>query len=152
MFNYRKVDKEMIDSMEIKQEKRLGDNARVRFLNTVIDVLDTDETVKLVEKYVQTKTALHLMGVNADKVNEINENEIMKRIVNSCGIINADGASIVMASRYLKKPLPERVAGIDLMEQLIRLSEAKGYTVYLLGAKQVVVAKTAEVLVEKYPK
>ena len=142
----------MIDSMEIKQEKRLGDNARVRFLNTVIDVLDTDETVKLVEKYVQTKTALHLMGVNADKVNEINENEIMKRIVNSCGIINADGASIVMASRYLKKPLPERVAGIDLMEQLIRLSEAKGYTVYLLGAKQVVVAKTAEVLVEKYPK
>ena len=152
MFNYRKVDKEIIDSMEIKQEKRLGDNARVRFLNTVIDVLDTDETVKLVEKYVQTKTALHLMGVNADKVNEINENEIMKRIVNSCGIINADGASIVMASRYLKKPLPERVAGIDLMEQLIRLSEAKGYTVYLLGAKQVVVAKTAEVLVEKYPK
>ena len=152
MFKYRKVDKEMIDSMEIKQEKRLGDNARVRFLNTVIDVLDTDETVKLVEKYVQTKTALHLMGVNADKVNEINENEIMKRIVNSCGIINADGASIVMASRYLKKPLPERVAGIDLMEQLIRLSEAKGYTVYLLGAKQVVVAKTAEVLVEKYPK
>ena len=152
MFNYRKVDKEMIDSMEIKQEKRLGDNARVRFLNTVIDVLDTDENVKLVEKYVQTKTALHLMGVNADKVNEINENEIMKRIVNSCGIINADGASIVMASRYLKKPLPERVAGIDLMEQLIRLSEAKGYTVYLLGAKQVVVAKTAEVLVEKYPK
>lgn len=152
MFNYRKMDKEMIDSMEIKQEKRLGDNARVRFLNTVIDVLDTDETVKLVEKYVQTKTALHLMGVNADKVNEINENEIMKRIVNSCGIINADGASIVMASRYLKKPLPERVAGIDLMEQLIRLSEAKGYTVYLLGAKQVVVAKTAEVLVEKYPK
>ena len=152
MFNYRKVDKEMIDSMEIKQEKRLGDNARVRFLNTVIDVLDTDETVKLVEKYVQTKTALHLMGVNADKVNEINENEIMKRIVNSCGIINADGASIVMASRYLKKPLPERVAGIDLIEQLIRLSEAKGYTVYLLGAKQVVVAKTAEVLVEKYPK
>ena len=142
----------MIDSMEIKQEKRLGDNARVRFLNTVIDVLYTDETVKLVEKYVQTKTALHLMGVNADKVNEINENEIMKRIVNSCGIINADGASIVMASRYLKKPLPERVAGIDLMEQLIRLSEAKGYTVYLLGAKQVVVAKTAEVLVEKYPK
>lgn len=142
----------MIDSMEIKQEKRLGDNARVRFLNTVIDVLDTDETVKLVEKYVQTKTALHLMGVNADKVNEINENEIMKRIVNSCGIINADGASIVMASRYLKKPLPERVAGIDLMEQLIRLSDAKGYTVYLLGAKQVVVAKTAEVLVEKYPK
>ena len=124
----------------------------MRFLNTVIDVLDTDETVKLVEKYVQTKTALHLMGVNADKVNEINENEIMKRIVNSCGIINADGASIVMASRYLKKPLPERVAGIDLMEQLIRLSEAKGYTVYLLGAKQVVVAKTAEVLVEKYPK
>ena len=39
----------------------------------------------------------------------------MKEIVNSCGIINADGASVILASKFLKKPLPEKVAGIDLM-------------------------------------
>ncbi|MCR5146604.1 MAG: WecB/TagA/CpsF family glycosyltransferase [Clostridia bacterium] len=120
-------------------------------LNTIIDVLSVDDTIELVERYVNTKTPLHLMGVNADKINEINQNDKMKEIVNSCGIINADGASVVLASKYLKKPLPERVAGIDLMMDLVKLSEEKKYSIYLLGAKQEVVEQTEVKLKEKYP-
>lgn len=135
---------------EVKQEKVLGKNERITILNTTIDVLSTKETIELVEKYVKTKTPLHLMGVNADKINEVNENELMKEIVNKCGVINADGASVVLASKYLKKELPERVAGIDLMQDLVKLSAEKGYTIYLLGAKQEVVEKTAKVLKSKY--
>lgn len=136
----------------IKQEKVLGKNKRIQILNTTIDVLSVKETIELVEKYVQTKTPLHLMGVNADKINEVNQNDLMKKIVNSCGIINADGASVVLASKYLKKKLPERVAGVDLMMDLVELSEKKNYSIYLLGAKQEVVEKTKEVLLDKYPK
>lgn len=134
-----------------KQEKILGSNPRIHILQTTIDVLDMKQTVDLVERYIQTKTPLHLMGVNADKVNEINQNERMRQIVNSCGVINADGASVVMASKLLGKPLPERVAGIDLMMHLIALCEQKGYRVYLLGARREVVEKTAEVLQGRYP-
>lgn len=137
---------------EVKQETVLGKNKRITILNTVIDVLNVQETIDLVEEYVKTKTPLHLMGVNADKINEVNSNKLMKQIVNSCGIINADGASVILASKYLKKPLPERVAGVDLMQSLVALSEKKGYSVYLLGAKQDVVEKTAEVLQERHPK
>lgn len=133
------------------QEVVLGTNPRITILNTVIDVLNVQETIDLVEQYVITKTPLHLMGVNADKINEVNQNERMKQIVNSCGIINADGASVIMASKYLKKPLPERVAGVDLMQSLVALSESNGYSVYLLGAKQQVVEKTAEVLKARHP-
>lgn len=42
----------------ICQEKRLGDNPRITILNTEIDVLNVNETIALVEKYVQTKTPL----------------------------------------------------------------------------------------------
>lgn len=134
----------------INQEEVLGTNKRIQMLNTTIDVLSYDETIKLVEKYVDTKTPLHLMGVNADKINELNKNPKLKEIVNSCGVINADGASVVLASKFLGDRLPERVAGVDLMESLVKLSVDKGYSVYLLGAKQEVVEKTAEVLCEKY--
>lgn len=139
-------------NLKIKQEKILGNNKRIKILNTKIDVLDTKQTISLVEKYVKTKTPLHLMGVNADKINEVNENKLMKKIVNSCGIINADGASVVLASKHLGTPLPERVAGIDLMQDLVKLSADKGYSIYLLGAKQEVVEKTEKVLKEKYKK
>lgn len=141
----------MTEIGNIKQEKRLGNNQRIELMNTSIDVLNMDETVSLVEEYVKQKEPLHLVGVNADKINEINRNEEMKKIVNSCGVINADGASVVLASRFLKKPLPERVAGIDLMDRLVQLSAEKGYRVYLLGARPEVVSQTAEVLCRKYP-
>ena len=141
----------MTDWKPAKQEKVLGTNPRITILNTIIDVLNFRDTIKLVEKYVKQKEPLHLMGVNADKINELNENERLKQIVNSCGIINADGASVIKASKYLGKPLPERIAGIDLMQSLVKLSEKRGYSVYLLGAKQEVVKKTAVVLKAKHP-
>ncbi len=142
----------MTDCKPVKQEKIIGNNKRIDILNIFIDVLDVNETIKLVEEYVIQKEPLHLMGVNADKINEANNNERLKQIINSCGIINADGASVIKASKYLGKPLPERVAGIDLMQDLVTLSEEKGYSIFLLGAKQEVVEKTAEVLKKKHPK
>ena len=135
----------------IKQEKRLGNNKRIIICGTQIDVLNEAETIELVEKYIITKTPLHLMGVNADKINEVNKNALMKKIVNSCGVINADGASVILASKYLKKKLPERVAGIDLMQKLVSLASEKKYGVYLLGAKKEVVKETTEVLRHRYP-
>lgn len=126
-------------------------NKRIHILGTNIDVLNMKDTVDLVDEYVKSKEPLHLMGVNADKINMMAKNPRLKEIVNNCGIINADGASVVLASRFLKKELPERVAGIDLMEKLIELSSEKGYKVYFLGAKQEIVEETAKVLSKRYP-
>ena len=124
---------------------------RICILNTFVDGITMDETLIEVEKYITTEKPLHLMGVNADKINMLTKNESFKKIVNNSGIINADGASVVLASKFLNCPLPERVAGIDLMQRLVELSEEKGYSVYFLGAKQEVVEKTAQVLQERYP-
>lgn len=124
---------------------------RICILNTYIDPMTMEETVNAVKKYIEKCNPLHLMGVNADKINMLNKNERLKRIVNECGIINADGASVILAGKFLRKPLPERVAGIDLMLRLIKLAEENKYSVYLLGAKQEVVEKTAMVLKQQHP-
>lgn len=137
--------------IDVKQEKLLGKNKRIKVLNSYVDVLNMHQTIELVKKYITTKTPLHLMGVNADKINEMEHNNLLKEIVNKCGVINADGASVVLASKYLGLPLLERVAGIDLMQKLISLSAQKGYSIYLLGAKESIVKKTANVLKSDYP-
>lgn len=139
---------------KINKEKRLSDNKRINILGIDIDVLTSKETVQVVEKYITSKTPLHLMGVNADKINEAKKNPAMKEIINSCGVINADGTSVVMASKHLTNgnKLPERVAGIDLMMDLVALCERKGYKVYLLGAKPKTVVKAYNELKLVYPK
>ncbi len=55
--------------------------------------------------------------------------------------INSDGFSVVLAFKFLCKPLPERIAGIDLMQCLIEISALKGYSLYFGGAKETVVNK-----------
>ena len=124
---------------------------RIKILNTYIDNLSMDETVEEVDQYLKDGRPLHLMGVNADKINALYENERLKQIVNGCEIINADGSSVVWASRVLKKRLKERVAGIDLMQNLLTLAEREGYSVYFLGARQNVIEDTVNVVRNRYP-
>jgi N-acetylglucosaminyldiphosphoundecaprenol N-acetyl-beta-D-mannosaminyltransferase len=115
-----------------------------------IDSLTMSETVDTVEKRIRRQEPTHLLGVNADKINGLDRDEYYDTIVKSAEIINADGASVVLASKILNKPLPERVAGIDLMQALLTLSNQKGYPVYFLGARQEVVSAMVEKLKVQY--
>ena len=126
-------------------------NERIQILGITIDPLTMKETVDAVEQYVLKKHPLHLMGVNADKINQCYEDEKIKKIVNESGIINADGASVVLASKFLGAPVPERVAGIDLMQNLLELSNKKGYSVYFFGAKEVILQDMLKAFKQRYP-
>ena len=125
---------------------------RIQMLNTFVDNLSMKETIMVVDEYIQKQIPLHLMGINADKINALQNNARLRKIVNECKVINADGASVVWASKVLKKPLKERVAGIDLMCELLRLAEKREYSIYLLGARQEVVEKTKEDIQAKHPR
>lgn len=125
---------------------------RIQMLNTFVDNLSMKETIMVVDEYIQKQMPLHLMGINADKINALQNNARLRKIVNECKVINADGASVVWASKVLKKPLKERVAGIDLMCELLRLAEKREYSIYLLGARQEVVEKTKEAIQAKHPR
>ncbi|WP_447584582.1 WecB/TagA/CpsF family glycosyltransferase [Streptococcus pasteurianus] len=128
-------------------------NKVVDILGVKIHPLTMTETVETVEQeFIQKKIPLHLMGVNADKINQCIDNPEMKEIVNNCAIVNADGASVVLAGKYLGVNIPERVAGIDLMQELLSLSEEKEYTVYFLGAKEDVIQKMLTNFQQSYPK
>lgn len=123
---------------------------RIKIMGVSVDPFTMAETVAKTEEYICDKKFAHLIGVNADKILQIKEDPAIKEIVKHCEIVNADGASMLIAANKLNIKLPERVAGIDLMLKLCSIAAAKGYSVYLLGAKQAVVEKTAEVLKEKF--
>ena len=65
------------------------------------------------------------MGVNADKLNQCATDEAIKKIVNESEIINADGASVVLGGAIWAILYQERVAGIDLMQELLHLANEK---------------------------
>lgn len=124
---------------------------RYRILNTYVNALSIDETVDEVERIVERGKPTQHVVINASKVNLMQGDSALAEIVNSCPLINADGASIVWAAKKLGVPLTERVTGIDLFLRLVELAQAKGYGIYLFGAKEEVVKKVKDIFESKYP-
>lgn len=124
---------------------------RYPILNTYVNAISMEETVSEVEKIIKAGKPTQHVVINALKVNLMREDEELREIVNSCPLINADGASVVWAAKKLGIPLTERVAGIDLFLNLVKLAAEKGYKIYLFGAKEEVVQKVKSIFTEQYP-
>ena len=120
--------------------------SKVILCNIPVDALTMQQTLDVIHQAIHDKKPVHHVVVNAAKiVNAQKDKELMNSIVN-CDIVNADGQAVVWASRLLNEPLPERVAGIDLMENLVKSAAEKGYKLFFLGAKEEVVKE----VVRKY--
>lgn len=124
---------------------------RVKFLNTYVDALTMQETLEKIKDYIDNRACVQHVVINAGKVNLMQENEELTKIINECPLINADGQSIVWGSKILGNPLPERVAGIDIFTELVKISAEKGYRPYFFGAKEEVVTEVVRKFKEKYP-
>jgi N-acetylglucosaminyldiphosphoundecaprenol N-acetyl-beta-D-mannosaminyltransferase len=66
-------------------------------------------------------------------------------------LVLADGAPLVWASRIQGTPLPERVAGSDLIWAVSQRAAEVGRSVFLLGGAPAVAPIAAARLIERYP-
>jgi N-acetylglucosaminyldiphosphoundecaprenol N-acetyl-beta-D-mannosaminyltransferase len=125
-------------------------NKRINFLNIPIDAITMQETLARVETAIAFDKQIHHTVVNAGKVVLMQTDKELEKSVVEADIINADGKAIVWAANLLGHKLPERVSGIDLMEELVKRSFEKGYKCFFLGATQDVVNRLVEIYKEQY--
>tara|TARA_B100001093_G_scaffold315132_1_gene300659 strand:+ start:39 stop:782 length:744 start_codon:yes stop_codon:yes gene_type:complete len=125
---------------------------RVTILNTTIDNLTMDQTLGLIEKKISQKAHVHHAVVNAGKIVEMQSDSQLRQSVNSSDVINADGQAVVWASKLLGEGLEERVTGIDLMINLVKLAYEKNYKIFFLGAQQKVLLELINIYSSKYSK
>jgi len=96
-----------------------------------------DRVELLIEGYraSQRQTSCQqLITVNPEFVMAAQRNPFFCQCINEAALVMPDGIGVVWAARYLGKPTPERVTGVDLLVQLARRCAIKGYRLYLLGA------------------
>ena len=128
----------------------VGDRAEV--LGCSIDRVDMSEAAERCDRFVRTRAGAQHMAVNAAKIVAMRHDDALHRLVDRCELITADGQAVVWASRLLGDPLPTRVAGIDLMLELLALAENRGYRVYVLGAQREVLELAVAHLRELHPR
>ena len=142
----------ILDPRDGDRAQTAGERDTADVLGFRVDRLDMDATLARCTAAIETRTYLQHMSINAAKLVTTRRDAGLRAIVAGSGIVSADGQSIVWASRILHDPLPERVAGVDLMQRLIAFAEQQGYRVYILGATSEVLERAISNLRAAYPR
>ncbi|MBN1219944.1 MAG: WecB/TagA/CpsF family glycosyltransferase [Anaerolineae bacterium] len=122
-------------------------------LGVKVHALTQAHTLALIEDFITNGQPHQLATVNPEFVVEAQHDAEFRRIINQAALALPDGIGLLMAARFLSTtPLPERVPGSDLVEQLAGLSHQKGYRIYFLGAREGVAEKAITNLKIRYPR
>lgn len=116
-----------------------------------LDQLDTAQALEIVSEMIASRTPHLLATANVDFLAQVQEDEMLRRILVDADLIVCDGTPLIWMSKWLGDPLPERIAGSDLVPLLLDLAQERGHRVYFLGGRDEVVAIAEDKIKERWP-
>lgn len=103
-------------------------------------------------EYLDTFEKVNIISGNPEVLyNGLKDSELFGIFTGRSSVIIPDGVGTVLASKLAGSPVKEKLAGIEVMESIIQRCAEEGQGIYLLGAKEEVVAACSEKLKSKYP-
>jgi exopolysaccharide biosynthesis WecB/TagA/CpsF family protein len=125
---------------------------RAELLGLVFDIVTMDKAVAQCLEMCRAPRASHLVvTANASHLCMMRHDPELAMACRAGTLTVADGMSVVWALRALGQPVPERVAGVDLMARLLAMAGQHRLRVYFLGATREVVEALAEHCRAEYP-
>jgi N-acetylglucosaminyldiphosphoundecaprenol N-acetyl-beta-D-mannosaminyltransferase len=116
-----------------------------------VSKMNMKQTVAFLADAVRRRLVTHVVTANPIMFMTGFEDESFYRMLQNADLVVPDGAGLVWAAERVGKPVAERVAGFDLIQELFRLGAAEGWRVYLLGASQEVIEAAREQIEILYP-
>jgi polysaccharide biosynthesis protein VpsK len=113
--------------------------------------ITSQETVTIIHHRLQRGEFTQHAVVNVAKLVNMQKDVQLAEAVRCCDVINIDGMGVVWGARFLGYRIPERVAGVDLFHSLLEMATQNSYPVFLLGAKQDIVSRVAEIVQNSNP-
>ena len=124
---------------------------RVAILNGAFDPLTHGETVAAVFDALAAGSRGWVCTVNVAMLMTMRKNRQLQSFVDRALLVVADGQPLVWCAPLFAGRLPERVAGIELIDSLCERAASEGKGVYLLGATEPVLAKALARLRSGHP-
>jgi N-acetylglucosaminyldiphosphoundecaprenol N-acetyl-beta-D-mannosaminyltransferase len=116
-----------------------------------VHAVDVRGALAQIDGFIRTRAPHYNIAINAAKVVGYQEDASLRDAIDGAHLLTIDGQAVVWAARALGQAVPERVAGADLMEELLAHSARRGYSVYLFGAEQDVVEECVARAKQLYP-
>lgn len=128
--------------MDVKTIRILG----IRFARTNIE-----DALKVVEELIADGRKSQVCVTNAYSLILMQKDKKFKDITDSAGLVVADGKPLIWISKLYGEPIPERVAGSDLVYGLSKKSSEKRYKLFFLGSNPTTLGKMVKNLEKMFP-
>lgn len=122
-----------------------------RILNTNINVTDMDETIAYLTEHLEELRGSYVCVSNVHTTVMAFRDEEYQMVQNSGAMALPDGQPLSIVSRRRGYSKAQRVPGPDLMPEILKLSEEKGYRHYFYGSTPETLEKLRAVLKGRYP-
>lgn len=124
----------------------------INILGVKVACMTVNEVLEWIRVMVEQGKPRHVVTANAEVIYKAHIEPDFINLLKKADLITADGSGVVMGSKLLGRPVPERVTGIDLIQGLFNISEEKGWGLYFLGATSDVVEKAVLNTLSSHPK
>jgi len=123
----------------------------IAILGVPFDNVTTSEALDRIDQMIISRKPHYLATANVDFLVKAREDVELRRILFDADLVLCDGTPLLWVSRFLGNPLPERVAGADVVPRLMQLAAERKYRIFLLGATPDSVARAADNLLDANP-
>lgn len=123
----------------------------VQILGIRIHKVTMEEAIARCLSFIESRKPHMVVTPNAEFLYRAQHHAEWASVLSDADLAIADGAGVVLASRWLGDPVPEKVAGVELAERLMAELAGRGGSVFLFGTRPEVVAEAAFRLPQRYP-
>lgn len=115
------------------------------------DNVTFDETIDIIVSKVNNGEQCAVFTPNSEIVQSCIDTPELYDVINSAELIIPDGIGVIKASKILKTPLKEKVAGVEVGEKVLEKASENSWKVFFLGGKPGVAEIAKEKMELKYP-
>lgn len=124
---------------------------KITVLGVNFDNVNMTEAVDRCKKFIKGDKGNLVVTPNPEIVMRAKEDEEFKKIINEAELVIPDGIGIIKAGNILGTPLKERVAGYDLICNLLEEGKDGSISFYFWGSKPGFAEEAKQKMEEKYP-
>ncbi|MCZ6837400.1 MAG: WecB/TagA/CpsF family glycosyltransferase [Planctomycetota bacterium] len=116
-----------------------------------VHALTETQCVQFIMDELQVERGGWVITPNLDHARRWTREEEFKEFYREATLVTPDGMPLVWASRLQGTPLPERVAGSNLIDSISRSAATQGRSIFLLGGQEGTAERAGEELTRRYP-
>ena len=124
---------------------------KIDVMGLKFDSMTMDEALSRAEALLRGEKAAYVVTPNAEIAYEALHDGQLREMLNGADLMLPDGAGVVLASKLLRTPVKQKVAGVDFAAGLLGVLERNGQGLYLLGGKPGIGELAAQKMLEAHP-